>query len=394
MQDARWHMSAECGSQVAGRMVRAGLAAVLAAWGPALPASAASAASGETVVHLYPSATVCGDEVRLADVASLHGEGAELAAGWTVAAAPPAGERSVLPLAELRNLLAAGGANLGRWTFRGSLACEIRRPADGAASRPAPEASGGTILPSGPTTRPAPASRTAAEPASTTRPAGPAPAHTLEQAIRERIAVRLSDLGGTPVVRFGAGLARSLGLASPPYEFRISDRGERLLGMVPLEVGVYEHGRLRQQLTALVEVSVNRNVVVAAGPINTGQIIDRDDLAVEPRSFTRAEGLGTSDPGVFIGQRARTLIARGTVLEARDIEPVPLVSRNDLVTVWAGQGGLRIKMVARALSEAGYGQPVTLKNESSRETFVATVTGPRAAEISAGGGGQPAGGGR
>ncbi len=391
MQDARWDMSAERGSRTARRMMSAALAAVLAAGGPARPAPADSAAPGETVVHLHPSATVSGDEVRLADLASLRGEGAELVADWTVATAPPAGERIVLQLGELQSILAARGANLGRWTFRGSLACEIRRPAETATSRPAPEASSGTILPSG-TTQPAPAARIAAEPASATRPAGPAPSRTLEQAVRDHIAGRLSDLGGTPVVRFGAGLARSLGLASPPYEFRITDRGERLLGMVPLEVGVYEHGRLRQQLAALVEVSLNRNVVVAAGPINSGQVIGRDDLTVEPRSFTRAEGLGATDPGVFIGQRARSLIARGAVLTARDIEPVPLVSRNDLVTVWAGQGGLRIKMVARSLSEAGYGQPVTLKNEASRETFVATVTGLRSAEVTPGAGGRPAGG--
>jgi len=208
--------------------------------------------------------------------------------------------------------------------------------------------------------------------------------NSLEAAIRRHIADRLAGVEGRPVIRFSPTISPLLNLSRPTYEFAVVDRGREPLGLVPVEVTIYEKGRVQQVVPALLDVSLNRNVVVAAGPINSGQIIERSHLKLEPRTFDRLSHIGSTNPAPFVGQRvSKHLIKAGQIIEAKDIEPVPLVCRNDLVTVWVRRGGLEVKLVAKAMSSAGYGQPVRLMNDMSKESFTAIVVAPKTAELSA-----------
>jgi flagella basal body P-ring formation protein FlgA len=70
------------------------------------------------------------------------------------------------------------------------------------------------------------------------------------------------------------------------------------------------------------------------------------------------------------------------MVDLRDVEPVPLVQRNDLVTVWVRRGRVAIKGSAKAMSSAGYGETVELTSELSRkDRFTGVVTGPKTVEL-------------
>ena len=73
------------------RIVRgAGLLAMLVLCAPVARAGDAGdgqAASAETVVRLYPTAVVTGNQIRLHEVAEIEGEAARLVADWPIAAA-------------------------------------------------------------------------------------------------------------------------------------------------------------------------------------------------------------------------------------------------------------------------------------------------------------------
>jgi flagella basal body P-ring formation protein FlgA len=61
----------------------------------------------------------------------------------------------------------------------------------------------------------------------------------------------------------------------------------------------------------------------------------------------------------------------------RDLEPVPLVKRGQIVDVHSKVGGVAIVTAAKALSEGAYGDVVELRTgDRGRERFSATVTGP------------------
>jgi flagella basal body P-ring formation protein FlgA len=325
------------------------------------------AACGEAVVRLYPTAVVTDDEVRLADVAELEGDAARLAASWTIATAPRVGGGRVIEQSQVQQMLAQKGANLAQWVFRGASRCNVNRPKNriAATSRPADanagkgagaaEAGGGEV-------------------------AAPAP-NSLEGVLRAYLGKKVAGLGGEAAIKFSPAAGKVLALGRPEYEFRIADRGDQPLGLVPLEVTISERGKVVQTVPMLVQVSLKKQVVVAARAINRAQRIGPEDVTLAERTFDRPDAVGASDPALFIGQQAKQPISRGDQLSAKDIEPVPLVQRNDLVTVWVRRGGVSVKGAAKAMGTAGLGQAVTLKNEGSNQTFVAVVTGPRTAEV-------------
>ncbi len=327
-----------------------------------------AAGSSETVVRLYRVAMVAGDEVTLADIAEVQGDSAELIARRPLMAAPHAGDSGVIELAQLQNMLARRGANLSQWIFRGSSRCTVTRI--GQKTEVAPP---GTVHP-----------HAASQPAAgSIENAGPQPVdpNTLEAALRDHIGQRLARLGGVPIVRFSPGVSRVLTLSKPTYDFQVTDRSERLLGMVPLEVTVLEKGQARQTLPVLCDVSLRKSVVVAVRSLNRGGLIEPGSLILQERIFDRVDDIGLSEVQPLVGQRLKRLIDARAMVYARDIEPVPLVLRNDLVTVIVRSGGMTIRGSAKAMSSGGLNEPVLLKNEMSKETFSAIVTGQKTAEL-------------
>ena len=341
----------------------------------------AQAGNGEAIAQMYPTAVVTADRITLGDLAELRGEAAELAAAWPIAQAPKVGTSRVIDLHHVQKVLARRGVNLGHWVFRGNTRCTVRRP-----SRSAPDC---TDLPGCTARAPADRDRDPVGPGA----AGPAPIRagipdidpdSLGGVLHEHIRHRLAHIGGVPLVEFPPQVMRLCGLSKPTYAFHVESRSDRLLGVVPLSVTIYEKDRVKQVLRVLARVSLRKPVLVAARPINRGQTIDPGDLTVEDRVFERIGDIGLTDAEPLIGQRAAGFIKEGEQIGARDIEPVPLIRRNDLVTVVVRRGNLMIKGSARALSSGGYGDVVELKNEMARrsaETYTAVVTGRKTAEV-------------
>lgn len=345
---------------------------IACAWSSGMMAGHPAARGATTTVRLLPTAVVSGDDVTLADVAEISGESAELIAGWTLGAAPRVGQTGAIDLDAIQKMLARRGVNLSAWIFRGANRCVVQRVAPqrrlAEAVTVAADAAPGM-----------PVQHEPLRAVVTTRPA--ADARTLEGVIREHIARRVAHLNGTPVVRFSPALSRVLELSRPTYDFQITDRSDRVLGMVPFEVLIVENGQPRQTVPVLAEVRLRKAVVTASRPINRGETVSESAVSVQDRLFEHVEEIGLTEPAAVIGQRATKFVAQDGMFYPRDIEPVPLVMRNDLVTVTVRRGGLTIRSSAKAMNAASYGERVVLRNEASKETFTATVTGPKTAEV-------------
>jgi len=346
----------------------AALSAVLRADDSTAP-SPADAGEMETVVRLMPAAVVTGDSVTLADVAEVTGPGASPAGKWTVATIPSAGSSRSIEMRAVQRALAEQGVNLVQWRFHGASRCEVTAPARAEETpRTHPEEGEDNAR----------LSEQRVLRASGVDPVDP---NTLEGHLRAHLAARLEGMPGEPVFEFSPAVRDALSLSVPAYRFEIADRNERKLGLVPLEVTIYEQNRVHSTLQVLVNVALRTRVVVAARPINRQQIIELDDLTTAERVWAQVETTGLSDPARLVGQRARRFIRAQEVIALRDVESVPLIRRNDLVTVWSRQNGIVIKMVGKAMGEAGHGEAVLLKNEMSGQTFTARATGPRIAVL-------------
>jgi len=383
MQDARWTtQDAGSGMQNAGgwRPVRHRIGLVVMAM--AITPVVRTALASETVVRLHPTATVNADQVLLSDVAQLTGEDAQLAGTWPLIAAPAPGQQAAIDLESIQKVLVRKGINPSTWVFRGASRCRISRPAQirGTSETAAEQMSSPTArrlasVPAKGTVTTAPA-----ESAPPSAPSGPDP-DSLEGAIHQHIAGRLTKFGGRPAITISPSLRDLLHLSRPAYDFTIADSGDRLLGLVPLQVTILRDGKVEQVRSILTEVSLIKPVVVANGPINRGQTIRSNDVTLREQTFDRLDRIGSGDLNAFIGQRAVRFINRDELITSKDVESVPLVLRNDLVSVTLRRGDVTIKGVAKALSSAGYGQTVELRNEASKESFLAVVTGPKTAEM-------------
>lgn len=391
MQDARRTLRSGGREQRRFALILAG--GLTAAWslsglGASMAAPAATSsgpAKSETVVRILPTAVVTADQITLADVGEVHGEAAQLSSGWSIAAAPEVGTERVITLEQVQTALRRRGINPATWVFRGSTTCRVSRPALSSPAAGSPSAE--------PDPRAGRHGRSsdllehtfvADRLASVTQPVIEVDPNTLEGAIRRHVAQRLADLGGTPSLSFSPSLSRILALSRPTYDFRITDRSDRRLGLVPLEITIYEGGRVKQVVPALVQVSLTKPVVVAATAINRGQTVRAEHLTLQERVFDRPEDIGAGNPEIFVGQRARRFLEKGDAVGQRDLEVIPLVTRNDLVTVWSRRGQIRIKSVAKAMGAASYGETVELRSEMSKRTFLAVVTGPKTAELASG----------
>lgn len=336
-----------------------GLCAAVSFLVPA-PALAAARAS---IVRLYPKAVVTGDQITLSDISEVQGEAANLAGGWAVASSPVGGQTVAVDLTGVQAALSERGANLSQWIFRGSSQCLVSRvKSDDAAAKPVHTAGGAAS--SVPTSRPA------------------IDENSLESCLRTHLANRLRRLGGTPVIQFSPAIAKLLPLSRPTYQFEIADRTDRLLGMVTMEVTIREGKAVKQVVPVIAQVSLRKSVVVSNRAINRGETIALGDTALADQTVEQVADIGAGDTAPFIGQRAKRFIDRGERLSSRDIEPLPLVNRNDLVTVLVNRGGVQIKGVAKALTAGSYGETIMLQNEASRQKYSAVITGPRTAEVS------------
>lgn len=373
MQDAGW--TTHDARRGANKTARHGLSCAGLIAALAVLCLSSTAGATETVVRVYPTATVNGDEVTLVDVAELTGPGVELAGEWAITAAPAPGNDATLTLQAIQQALTRRGINPALWMFRGASRCRISRPMPVRS----PESSAGPQ----PTTQPASHESLAGAPVEqevSTPPERPDP-DTLEGFIYAHVAARLARFGGKPSIQLSPSVRDLLHLSRPTYDFSITDRSDRLLGLVPFDITVSSESQPEQVRSILAEISLVKPVVVATGPINRGQTIRSDDVALREQTFDRPERVGMTDLNAVIGQRAMRFINANEMLTGKEIEPVPFINRNDLVSVTARRGGFTIKSVAKALSSAGYGDTVELRNESSRQTFVAVVTGPKTAEM-------------
>ncbi len=338
-----------------------------------VPVDTSTVEPTETVIRLYPVAVVSGAEITLADVAEIQGSAVRLAGGWSIAPAPASGQTRELSLGEIRAALGRRGINLSQWIFRGASRCKV--------TRSVPTPTNATVSIPGETNH-LPNTHVQADVVAAGEQGDIRP-HSMEAALRAWLAGRLRKATGTPVIRFSTNprIAGALALTSPPYRFEIGEVGKQSLGDVALEVTVYEGSQVRQVVQILANVALRVSVVQATRPINRGETIAEGMVELRQREFERMEDIGLQSLPPVIGQRARHFINSEEMVQARHLEPMPLVERNDLVTVWVRRGPLVVKSSAQARAAGTYGSVIELRSLMSKETFLATVTGPKTVEL-------------
>ena len=148
----------------------------------------------------------------------------------------------------------------------------------------------------------------------------------------------------------------------------------RVQGSNSVEVGCPDGWRL------FVPVRVRRSqtVLVLIRGIAPGETITADAFVPETRDASRIVGAAVADPAQAVGRVARRTLSAGAVLSATDLVAQRLIRRGDNVALVSRRGGVEVRVVGKALGDAGESERVTVENLSSRRV-VQGVVGPRAA---------------
>lgn len=138
-------------------------------------------------------------------------------------------------------------------------------------------------------------------------------------------------------------------------------------------IGVRCKGEKKWTIYVSVLISVFKDVVILARPVQRGDIITDAMLSIERRDISSVrEDFFTDISQVLNKQVVRSMMA-GSVVSVRNIVEPVLIKKGDKVAIHSEKSGLSISMTGIALMDGAKGQRIRVKNESSSRIINATI---------------------
>lgn len=306
-----------------------------------------------------------GRPVAIGDVAQLTGEDAvalaalriaDDAATWLDGAA-----WRELTLAELADALSAHDVNMGRLAMSGS-ACVVRLRADDPAAKPGD----------------APPDAAADQPITFSGADGPAIVRTeIMRELTARYGVEADHLRATFESRDAAFLDQPTGTRTVVIAPGTAGQASRLA----LDVKIIDGRTVIETRQVRVDAELWRRAVVMTGDVERGDLITTSHLAEREMWIEPTGRMPIATAAELIGQKARARLTAGQVIREGHVEAPVMIKRNDMIRVIVVSGGCRISLKARACSDGRLGDPIEIKMEKSRRSFVGTVDGPGSAIV-------------
>ncbi|ADE13701.1 flagella basal body P-ring formation protein FlgA [Nitrosococcus halophilus Nc 4] len=123
-----------------------------------------------------------------------------------------------------------------------------------------------------------------------------------------------------------------------------------------------------------VKVAVYGKVVVATHPLVPGSPLSLADIHLERRNLEQLRQGYLRDPAQVAGKRLKRPLGLGAVITPEVLEIPKLVRRGQQVILIAKVPGLQVHMKGQALEDAGAGEHIRVRNNSSQRIVEGTVT--------------------
>ena len=138
------------------------------------------------------------------------------------------------------------------------------------------------------------------------------------------------------------------------------------------------------RLVVTAQVSLPPAVVVATHLLPKGTIVRASDVQLKRLKPGVAPGELFQTIEDVVGKEAVRNIPVGQPLDANYVHPPLLVRIGEVVTVFGRNGGILVRMPARARENGGEGDLVTVESLTDRQTFLARVSALHEVEVFAG----------
>jgi flagella basal body P-ring formation protein FlgA len=128
------------------------------------------------------------------------------------------------------------------------------------------------------------------------------------------------------------------------------------------------------RLTGRAAVTVE--TVTPARALARGEIVKQDDVIVQRRLRSEANGAVITDIKQAIGFAARTGLQPGQVLRATDLMKPEIVQRNETVTLVYEVPGIMLTVRAKAMEGGAEGDTIAVLNEQTKRNVQGVIAGP------------------
>lgn len=204
---------------------------------------------------------------------------------------------------------------------------------------------------------------------------------TLRGSIAEFVARGLKITPGKLRLNFSADDASVLDASTKAFRFEIQPRSNLQSNRIELSVRFWSNNTVLQTHSLSVHPSVSIDTVKASHDIKRGVTLTQDDLTSQQQWVSAGAAIHIPSLIEAVGRIATTKIKAGTTLKKQHIRREFVVKRGDRVIVRCLVGGVVITLVAEAKSDGAIGDNIEFKKIGERETFIATVSGSRAAVL-------------
>jgi len=154
-----------------------------------------------------------------------------------------------------------------------------------------------------------------------------------------------------------------------------------LIGSVPLLVRFFVKNQVERKIWVTATISVESPVVIAKQAINRRQIITEDMIDVVAADLAKLPSNAMTDREEVVGKRALRVINPSEVLRTDLIELPPLVKRNDIVTIVAETGALRVCTKGEVKENGRRGDRIRVMNLDSKKEVFARVVDPTTVRV-------------
>jgi flagella basal body P-ring formation protein FlgA len=130
-----------------------------------------------------------------------------------------------------------------------------------------------------------------------------------------------------------------------------------------------------------VRVTVRKDILVAAVPLERGKLLAAGDVILAQREVGASPGGYFTTADAAVGQIVRRSVPAGTVLSPAMLDAPVLIRRGQSVTLAARSGPIAVQMAGVARSDGALGQVIGVENTSSRKVLQGIVLNEKSVEI-------------
>ncbi|MDA3835580.1 MAG: flagellar basal body P-ring formation chaperone FlgA [Spirochaetales bacterium] len=155
----------------------------------------------------------------------------------------------------------------------------------------------------------------------------------------------------------------------------LSRRNEDFMGNSSFTVRCYENGTFLNATTVRARIEVLMDVVVSAKSLHRNTRINRDDVRLVKRWFSRLPSNIISSHDAVVGMKLRTNVKPNAEITGNMVRSIPMVKRGKPVRIVFENGPMRITTIGLSEQDGMHGELIKVRNVSSKNMIYARVTG-------------------